>query len=218
LNDTHHLNSYTKDETEKIAFEWQSLLVSAAKGGEPSTYVIEPGVILWSVQVQLLPPLPFIPSPISSSPVIPTLAYFLSSFDFCQHQRLWFISSPQDGAKGYDIIEFCFLRPEFFEVCVPFCCLSSPRPPRPPQALTSNQSNLLKLHSSFISYLTSPHFPDGVGEPKVQVAPAAPPPLALRFLPHACSRPGVPFMNPNIAAALGGGLGKKPDDDDDDDD
>ena len=45
-----------------------------------------------------------------------------------------------------------------------------------------------------------------------------PPPLALRFLPHACSRPGVPFMNPNVAAALGGGLGKKPDDDDDDDD
>jgi hypothetical protein len=44
-------NSYTKEETEKIAFEWQSLLVSAAKGGEPSTYVIEPGIILWSVQV-----------------------------------------------------------------------------------------------------------------------------------------------------------------------
>ena len=42
---------YTKEETEKIAFEWQSLLVSAAKGGEPSTYVIEPGIILWSVQV-----------------------------------------------------------------------------------------------------------------------------------------------------------------------
>ena len=49
---------YTKDETEKIAFEWQSLLVSAAKGGEPSTYVIEPGVILWSVQVHPVVALP----------------------------------------------------------------------------------------------------------------------------------------------------------------
>ena len=66
--ETHLLSSYTKDETEKIAFEWQSLLVSAAKGGEPSTYVIEPGVILWSVQVQLLPSLPLIPFPIISSP------------------------------------------------------------------------------------------------------------------------------------------------------
>jgi hypothetical protein len=45
------LGRYSKDETEKIAFEWQSLLVSAAKGGEPSTYVIEPGIILWSIQV-----------------------------------------------------------------------------------------------------------------------------------------------------------------------
>ena len=35
------------------------MLVSAAKGGEPSTYVIEPGIILWSVQVHLaFPPLP----------------------------------------------------------------------------------------------------------------------------------------------------------------
>jgi hypothetical protein len=49
-------HSYTKEETEKIAFEWQSLLVSAAKGGEPSTYVIEPGIILWSVQVRPPPP------------------------------------------------------------------------------------------------------------------------------------------------------------------
>jgi hypothetical protein len=30
-------------------------------------------------------------------------------------------------------------------------------------------------------------------------------------------RPGVPFMNPNMAAALGGGRGRPSDDDDDDD-
>ena len=54
-NSRHVSRSYSKDETEKIAFEWQSLLVSAAKGGEPSTYVIEPGIILWSVQVRSLP-------------------------------------------------------------------------------------------------------------------------------------------------------------------
>jgi hypothetical protein len=71
LTSPHVTRSYSKDETEKIAFEWQSLLVSAAKGGEPSTYVIEPGIILWSVQVPSLPIFRTITSmrPASSTPL-----------------------------------------------------------------------------------------------------------------------------------------------------
>ena len=71
LTPRHVTRSYSKDETEKIAFEWQSLLVSAAKGGEPSTYVIEPGIILWSVQVPSLPIFRTITSmrPASSTPL-----------------------------------------------------------------------------------------------------------------------------------------------------
>lgn len=63
--------------------------------------------------------------------------------------------------------------------------------------------------------LTIARAADGVGKPEVQVQSSAVA-LALRCRPHAPLRPGVPFINPNVAAALGGGLGKTSDDDDDD--
>lgn len=111
---------YTKDETEKIAFEWQSLLVSAAKGGEPSTYVIEPGIILWSVQVCTYAPPPY-PPPLLTQHLHLRVGLRLHPHPRCSANNIGtrgqnFIAFVQDGSKGYDIIEFCFLRPEFHEV------------------------------------------------------------------------------------------------------
>jgi hypothetical protein len=71
--------SYSKEETEKIAFEWQSLLVSAAKGGEPSTYVVDPGIILWSIQAR------HIRSLFSSSPR--SMSFLSSLFSLCTARR-----------------------------------------------------------------------------------------------------------------------------------
>jgi hypothetical protein len=88
------------------------MLVSAAKGGEPSTYVIEPGIILWSVQVHLASHPP--PTPPLHEQHCPCACVYPPDRrwrDACDLNAL-----VQDGAKGYDIIEFCFLRPEFHEV------------------------------------------------------------------------------------------------------
>jgi hypothetical protein len=95
----------------------------------------------------------------------------------------------QDGAKGYDIIEFCFLRPEFHEVR-----------PRHPRCLLLTRLTL-RCRWSGRARSTGKH----LRRRDVDM---------LRALTH--RRPGVPFMNPNMAAALGGGRGSAGDDDDDD--
>ena len=101
LCETHCSSRYSKDETEKIAFEWQSLLVSAAKGGEPSTYVIEPGIILWSVQVQLrLPSCAASAQPISRIRVF-YLTKWGSFFQFRMAPKATTLSSSASCAQSF---------------------------------------------------------------------------------------------------------------------
>ena len=150
-NSRHVSRSYSKDETEKIAFEWQSLLVSAAKGGEPSTYVIEPGIILWSVQVRSLPIFRTITSMRTASSTAPSFCAPLTRTVVAlrrsnvRHSIIFAVTTVtllQDGAKGYDIIDFCFLRPEFHEVSA--------------SAAMSQPPSLVNRRSPLAPYRTAP--------------------------------------------------------------